>query len=49
MTGLKKPQPDAKKPHGAPKKEKPAATAQELSQDELKKIVGGAISEKKGA
>ena len=50
MTGSKKPQPEQKKPRGTTSKEKPAATAQELSQDELKKIVGGAVyAAKKGA
>jgi bacteriocin-like protein len=37
------------KPKTEPKKDKPAATAKELSQEELKKVVGGASLAKKGA
>lgn len=49
MTESKKPQP-TRKTAPAEKKQKPGATAQELSQEELKKIAGGAVfAAKKGA
>jgi bacteriocin-like protein len=38
-----------KKPKSESKKGKPAATARELSEEELKKVVGGALAAKKGA
>ena len=37
------------KPTNTPKKDKPAPTAKELSEEELKKVVGGALRAKKGA
>jgi bacteriocin-like protein len=46
VTDPKKPQ---KMPKGPPTEDKPAATARELSEEELKKIVGGAKGAKKGA
>jgi bacteriocin-like protein len=40
---------EPKKPKTEPKKGKPSPTAKELSEDELKKVVGGALLAKKGA
>jgi len=49
MPDPNKPQTKPQGSHDEPKKDKPAATARELSEQELKKVVGGALMSKKGA